>query len=168
MRSEEEGLVRAPVERRVAWRKAGAAGCPRGARWDRAGTAPSVAQARERGALPGEAGPGAVTREAPGGSGRGAYLDAKGALERYARELLVVNDSPPRGSVEELDDLLTLRRPGVLTELVVALSPTSLIGSVMGGPEAKAEHVDRGGTSDGKWRWCASPSGLRSSSSDGR
>lgn len=84
-----------------------------------------------------------------------AYSDAKRALQRLARELIVVNASAARSLEEGLEETLTLHRLGVFPELGTSFRTTNLIESVMARVEAKTRKVDRWRTSDQKLRWCA-------------
>jgi len=82
--------------------------------------------------------------------------EAKGALDRVARELRLLNESAARSLAEGLDETLTLHRLGVVGELGRSFKTTNALESVMAQVEQRTGKVDRWRTSDQKQRWLAS------------
>ncbi len=83
------------------------------------------------------------------------YPEAKGALDRLARELRGRNESAARSLAEGLEETLTLHRLGVAGELGRSLKTTNALESVMAQVEQRTGKVDRWRTSDQKQRWLA-------------
>lgn len=94
-------------------------------------------------------------RKLQGAYAHPSYADAKRALLRLHKELLVVNESAAASLLEGLEETLTLHRLGVFPELGVSLKTTNIIESVMARVEDRTARVDHWRTSDQKLRWCA-------------
>ncbi len=84
-----------------------------------------------------------------------SYADAKRALLRLHKELLVMNESAAASLLEGFEETLTLHRLNLFPELGRSFKTTNVIESVMARVEDRTERIDHWRTSDQKLRWCA-------------
>lgn len=94
-------------------------------------------------------------RKLQGAYAHPSYADARRALLRLQKELLLVNASAAASLLEGLEETLTLHRLEVFPELGQSFKTTNVIESVMARVEDKTARVDHWRTSDQKLRWCA-------------
>lgn len=83
------------------------------------------------------------------------YEQAKGELDKLARELRMLNESAARSLQEGLDETLTLHRLGVFGELGRSFKTTNTLESIMAQVEDRIGKVDRWQNSQQKQRWLA-------------
>ena len=84
------------------------------------------------------------------------YDEAKGELQRIAKELKLINLSAAKSLEEGFEETLTLHRLGLFQKLGVSLKTTNLIESINAGQGQRTDKVDRWRNSDQKQRWVAS------------
>ena len=115
-----------------------------------------VAQARERGELPGQARAGGVASASPARlHPRPDYDEARGALETLHGELDERNQSAADSLGEGLDETLTLHRWGVYGVLGRSLKTTNCLESVNALVEERCAKVDLWQSSSHRHRWLA-------------
>ena len=83
------------------------------------------------------------------------YEQAKGELDKLARELRLLNESAARSLQEGLDETLTLHRLEVFGDLGRSFKTTNTLESIMAQVEARVGKVDRWQNSQQKQRWLA-------------
>jgi len=83
------------------------------------------------------------------------YKEAKAALQRLARELALVNESASRSLLEGLEEILTLQRLGLATELGRSFKTTNVIESLNAGIGQRTDKVDHWRNSNQIQRWVA-------------
>ncbi|MDD5434989.1 MAG: transposase [Nitrospira sp.] len=84
------------------------------------------------------------------------YEDAKRALNKVKKELLLINESAVRSLEEGLEETLTLHRLGLFEELGKSLKTTNCIESLMSQIGQRTDKVDYWKNSNQKQRWVAS------------
>ena len=84
-----------------------------------------------------------------------AYEDAKTALYRIKRELVVINESAAASLEEGLEETLTLHRLGLFDKLGRSFKTTNVIESIQARIGQHTDKVDYWKTSDQKHRWIA-------------
>lgn len=83
------------------------------------------------------------------------YEQAKGELDKLARELRLLNESAARSLQEGLDETLTLHRLGAFGELGRSFKTTNTLESIMAQVEDRIGKVDRWQNNQQKQRWLA-------------
>lgn len=83
------------------------------------------------------------------------YAEAKSALSKIRRELVMVNQSAAQSLDEGLDETLTLQRLGLFEELGKSFKTTNVIESIQARIGQHTDKVDYWKTSDQKHRWIA-------------
>lgn len=84
------------------------------------------------------------------------YEDAKKALNKVKKELLLINESAVRSLEEGLEETLTLHRLGLFEKLGKSLKTTNCIESLMSQIGQRTDKVDYWKNSNQKQRWVAS------------
>ena len=84
-----------------------------------------------------------------------AYEDAKAALSKIKRELVVINESAAASLEEGLEETLTLHRLGLFDKLGRSFKTTNVIESIQARIGQHTDKVDYWKTSDQKHRWIA-------------
>ena len=84
------------------------------------------------------------------------YEEAKAALNRLKPELKILNESALASLEEGLEEILTLHRLGLFTQLGVSLKTSNCIESVMSLVGQYTDKVDYWKNSSQKHRWIAS------------
>ena len=112
-----------------------------------------VAQARERGELPGQGRADGVAQRLQRAYNRPDYDEALGALETLHGELDERNQSAADSLAEGLDETLTLHRLGVYGMLGRSLKTTNCLESVNALVEERCAKVDHWQSSSQRHRW---------------
>lgn len=87
---------------------------------------------------------------------KSTYAQAKAALARERRELLLMNRSAAKSLDEGLEETLTLHRLGLAQELALSFSTTNVVESIQAHIGRLTDHVDYFRNSEQKQRWIAS------------
>jgi putative transposase len=86
---------------------------------------------------------------------KSTYTEAKAALSKIRKELVMVNQSADQSLDEGLDETLTLQRLGLFKELGKSFKTTNVIESIQARIGQFTDKVDYWKTSDQKHRWIA-------------
>lgn len=85
-----------------------------------------------------------------------SYAEAKAALVKIAKELRLANESAANSLLEGLEEILTLQRLGLMSELGRSFKTTNVIESVHAGVGQRTDKVDHWRNSNQLHRWYAS------------
>src|SRR5262249_40827078 len=81
------------------------------------------------------------------------YDEAKGELQKIAKDLKLTNLSAAKSLEEGFEETLTLHRLGLFEKLGVSLKTTNLIESINAGLGQRTDKIDCWRNSDQKQRW---------------
>lgn len=83
------------------------------------------------------------------------YQEAKDALTKIRKELVLINQSAAASLDEGLEETLTLHRLGLFDKLGISFKTTNIIESIQARIGQHTDKVDYWKTSDQKHRWMA-------------